>query len=108
MQVECAATYSSGASSSPTLVKRTIISKRPIVNTYSYSTPSAVVVHASPGYYGYTTYVSGGTQVSAKTAWIIVGSIFAFILLIVIIQACCGSRRVADEEVIIEEIYEPH
>ena len=65
MQVECAARYSSGASSSPTLVSRRIITTRPIVNTYSYSTPSAVVVHSSPGYYGYTTYVSGGTHVSA-------------------------------------------
>ena len=34
----------------------------PTVRTY---TPSTVVVHSSPGYYGYTTYVSGGTHVSA-------------------------------------------
>ena len=105
MQVECAARYTTVRTSTVRPVTRTTI-----IRPASYSYTPSVVLHTTPAYYyGYTTYIHGGTtHVDAKTAWIIVGSIFAFILLIVIIQVCCGSKRVADEEIIIEESYEPH
>ena len=97
-EVACAPVYRA-----PATVRRTTVISTP---TYVYRSPSVVI--SSPAvYYGSYYYGSAGTS-DPKVVWIIVGSILAFIFLIVILSVCCSRRSGVDRDIYIDEIAEPH